>query len=99
MITPVILKNAESIYNQYSIKVKNRDGLKEVLRNRGIGHAVYYPIPLPYQACFSSLGLCFGDYPMAENAAAHSVSIPIFPELTRNEMDLVIESVLEAVTS
>jgi dTDP-4-amino-4,6-dideoxygalactose transaminase len=92
---PQIHPKALSVFNQYVIQVADRNGLRERLHENGIGSAVYYPIPLPYQPCFKSLGYKPGDFPHAEQVATHSLAIPVFPELTYEEMDTVISVVLE----
>lgn len=84
-------------YNQYTIRVKNglRDKLKEFLQNKGIGTAVYYPLPLHMQPCFSSLNYKEGDFPNAEQACSEVLSLPIFPELEKEEIEYVIENISE----
>lgn len=95
VVVPRIHPKAFSVFNQYIIQVVDRDRLRDRLLEHGIGSAVYYPIPLPYQPCFKSLGYKQGDFPCAEHVAAGSLAIPVFPELTRNEMDSVISVVLK----
>src|SRR5688572_14594178 len=80
--TPVIDERNESIYNQYTLRVPRRDALLEHLKARQIGAAVYYPLPLHLQPCFSYLGYPEGAFPVAETAAKQVVSLPVYPELT-----------------
>jgi dTDP-4-amino-4,6-dideoxygalactose transaminase len=83
----------DHIFHQYTIQVPRRDELQAVLKAKGIGHAVYYPLALHLQPCFAHLGYREGALPVAE-AAMHSVlSLPIYPELTRDQQDVVIEAV------
>ncbi len=91
--TPVIAEGAESIYNQYTLRVKNRDGLLEHLRSQGIGCAVYYPLCLHQQKCFEYLGYRRGDFPVAEACSADVISLPVFGELTAEELKAVVTAV------
>ena len=81
------------IYNQYTLRVKKRDELKEHLKEKGIGCKVYYPLPLPFQDCYRFLGYKEGDMPEAESAAQEVISIPIFPELSREEKEEVVGAI------
>jgi dTDP-4-amino-4,6-dideoxygalactose transaminase len=85
--TPVIDPNNESIFNQYTIRVERRDELQAYLKARDIGTAIYYPLPLHLQPCFSYLGYRRGSCPEAERAAAEVISLPIYPELTRAQLE------------
>ncbi|UCD16580.1 MAG: DegT/DnrJ/EryC1/StrS family aminotransferase [Candidatus Zixiibacteriota bacterium] len=91
--TPVVKDYVYHIYNQYTIAVRNRDELLTALKEKEIGHDVYYPIPFHLLPCYDDSGYAKGDFPVSEKAAASVVSIPIFPELTRQEQDEVIEVV------
>ncbi|MGB3974932.1 MAG: DegT/DnrJ/EryC1/StrS family aminotransferase [bacterium] len=92
-----ICPQAFSVFNQFVIVVDNRDELQDWLKKNHIGSMIYYPIPLPYQPCFKSLEYKKGDFPHAEYLAAHSLAIPIFPELTRVELDRVISVILDFI--
>lgn len=91
--TPVIDPSNESIYNQYTLRAERRDQLQAFLRERGIGNAVYYPLPLHLQPCFAYLGYREGDFPESERAAKEAISLPVFPELTDSQRDEVISAV------
>jgi dTDP-4-amino-4,6-dideoxygalactose transaminase len=93
VVTPTVDPANESIFNQYTIRVPRRDALKEHLAARGIGHAVYYPLPLHLQQCFAYLGYKAGAFPESERAAAEVLSLPIYPELTRAQLDEVVSAV------
>lgn len=93
IVPPYIDPANESIYNQYTIRVPKRDALKDHLKAKGIGHSVYYPLPLHLQPCFSYLGYKEGACPEAEKAAKEVVSLPVFPELTAAQRDEVVAAV------
>ncbi|MGB8658015.1 MAG: DegT/DnrJ/EryC1/StrS family aminotransferase [Candidatus Zixiibacteriota bacterium] len=97
IITPKEENFSYHIYNQYTIAVKNRDKLSVVLKENQIGHDIYYPVPLHLQKCYQTLGYQEGDFPVAENKAKQVISIPIYPELSKEEQDFVIETVKKAV--
>lgn len=93
--TPVIDRGNESIYNQYTLRAERRDALREHLRAREIGNAIYYPLPLHLQPCFAYLGYREGSCPEAERAAREVISLPVYPELSREQQDLTISVVRE----
>lgn len=82
------------IYNQFVIRVKDRrDDLRGFLKDAGIGTEVYYPVPMHLQACFSDLNHKKGDFPEAERAALHTVALPIYPELSDDQIAYVVEKI------
>lgn len=91
--TPVIKKEAWSIYNQYTLKVSQRDELLQHLRDQGIGCSIYYLVPLHLQQCFECLGYKEGDFPVSEAVSKEVISIPVFGELTENELTEVVEAI------
>lgn len=93
VVPPYIDPANESIFNQYTIRVPRRDALKDHLKAKGIGHSVYYPLPLHLQPCFAYLGYKEGSCPESESAAREVVSLPVFPELTRAQLDEVVAAV------
>src|SRR4051812_29117115 len=91
--TPVVRPENESIFNQYTIRVPRRDDLQAFLKARGIGTAIYYPLPLHLQPCFAYLGYREGQCPESERAAGEVLSLPIFPELSDAQLDEVVAGV------
>jgi dTDP-4-amino-4,6-dideoxygalactose transaminase len=91
--TPAIDAANESIYNQYTIRTERRDALQAHLTSKGIGTAIYYPIPLHMQQCFAYLGYKAGAFPESERASKEVLSLPVYPELTSVQQDEVIEAV------
>jgi dTDP-4-amino-4,6-dideoxygalactose transaminase len=75
------------VFNQFVVRVGGgrRDSLKEYLEKRSIGAAIYYPVPLHLQECFSSLGAKVGDFPESERAAKETLALPVFPELSDDQ--------------
>ncbi len=81
------------IFNQYVLETDRRDELQAFLRERNIGTEIYYPIPLHRQKCFEYLGYGPGDCPVAEAAAARTLALPVYPELTPEQQDYVVDSI------
>jgi dTDP-4-amino-4,6-dideoxygalactose transaminase len=93
--TPEIDSGNVSIYHQYTITVSERDELQKYLAENGIGSAVFYPKPLHLQDCFAELGYKQGDMPVAEKLCKEVLSLPVYPELLREEIEYVAETVLK----
>jgi len=90
---PVVQANNEHIFHQYTLRVERRDELQAHLKTKGIGSAVYYPVPLHLQPCFNHLGYRRGRLPEAERAAGEALSLPVYPELQREQLDYVIDAI------
>jgi dTDP-4-amino-4,6-dideoxygalactose transaminase len=85
------------VFNQFVVRVGlgRRDSLKELLEKKSIGSAIYYPVPLHLQECFSSLGGKAGDFPESEKAAKETLAIPVFPELTGEQKATLADSLAD----
>lgn len=90
---PLEKPGAESVYHLYVVRHPKRDALKAHLEAAGVGSALHYPHPLHLQKCFTHLGYKPGDFPVAERASRECLSLPIFPELTDEQVDHVAASV------
>ncbi|HZL90223.1 MAG TPA: DegT/DnrJ/EryC1/StrS family aminotransferase [Pirellulaceae bacterium] len=90
---PGAADNCDHVWNQYTVRIPGgrRDVVKAQLAQAGIGSEIYYPVPLHLQECFRSLGYGPGTLPHTERAAQEVLSLPVFPELTEAEQDLVVE--------
>jgi dTDP-4-amino-4,6-dideoxygalactose transaminase len=86
-----------SIYNQYIIRVANRDNVKSTLTSKGIGSGIYYPLGLHMQKCFGDLGYREGDLPETERACKEVLALPVYPELDEKSVRYVAAETLAAV--
>jgi dTDP-4-amino-4,6-dideoxygalactose transaminase len=94
LTTPLVRPECRHIFHQYVIRVpRHRDALMNHLRERGVGTKVYDPIPLHRQECFSYLGYKAGAFPEAERAAAETVALPAYPELSEAQQAYVVDSI------
>lgn len=83
------------IYHQYTIRVKHRDSVMQKLKERGVGSAVYYPIPMHLQECYTELGYLENDLPHSVCAANQALSLPIYPEITDAQQQFVVDQLKE----
>jgi dTDP-4-amino-4,6-dideoxygalactose transaminase len=80
-------------YHQYVIRIKDRDKLQAHLKTSGVGTSVFYPLSLHQQQCFADLGYRHGDFPLSEKAAKEVLALPIYPELTAEQQDYIVDSI------
>jgi dTDP-4-amino-4,6-dideoxygalactose transaminase len=92
--TPYIHPDCTSVYNQYCVRVPNRDGLRDFLTKKNIGCAIYYPVAMHQQKCFAHLNIKTGDFPETEKATQDILALPIYPELTHEMQQMVVDAVL-----
>ena len=97
-LTSVVVMPAERpdrrhVYNQFVIRVPDRDGLKRHLEANGVGTEIYYPVPFHLQECFKTLGYSAGAFPNAEAAATNTLALPIYPELTEAQQASVVDAI------
>jgi len=95
VMPPLVPEGLEHVYHQYTIRIEQRDALQKLLSERKIGSTVYYPCPLHLQPLYASLGHKAGDFPHAERAALEVLSLPMYPELRREQITRVVETVAE----
>ncbi len=93
VVTPVIPDGYTHVFNQYAIRVPERDTLRAYLAAHDIGTAVYYPLPLHLQQCFAKLGHRPGDFPESERAALETLALPVYPELTGDMQAYVVDTI------
>ena len=96
---PVEPAGYRHIFNQYVVRVPDRDRVRAYLGERGIGTEIYYPVPFHLQECFASLGHVEGDFPQAEAAAASTLALPIYGELTADQQAAVVTALAAALDS
>jgi dTDP-4-amino-4,6-dideoxygalactose transaminase len=101
MVLPQVDPRCHHVWNQYTVRIPGgrRDAVKAQLAATGVGSEVYYPVPLHLQKCFQTLGYGTGSLPQTEKAAREVLSLPIFPELTAVEQEIVVARLGEAIVA
>jgi dTDP-4-amino-4,6-dideoxygalactose transaminase len=98
LVTPLEADYARHVYHIYAIRVQERAEIMQFLGDRGISCGVHYPVPIHLQEAYSSLGYKKGNFPIAERTAEEFISLPMFPELTESQIELVVEAVGDSVS-
>jgi dTDP-4-amino-4,6-dideoxygalactose transaminase len=96
VITPGLREGVRHVYHIYAIRVQDRDEVMRFLAEKGIACGVHYPVPIHLQQAYRSLGYERGAFPIAERCAEEFVSLPMFPELTPGQVEMVVQAVKEA---
>ena len=94
---PGQLEPSYHTYNQYVIRLENRDGIKEKLKVEGIPTMLYYPSPLHLQKAYAYLGYQSGDFPVAEKLCTEVLALPIHTEITTQEQELVVNTLIKII--
>lgn len=97
VVLPTAPQDRRHIFNQYVVRVPDRDRVRRFLDDRGIGTEIYYPVPFHLQECFASLGGRRGDFPHAEAAADSVLALPVYSELTLEQQTSVVNAIGDAV--
>ncbi len=90
---PAMAEGNRAVYYVFNILVPRRDELAAYMKEKGVGTSIYYPIPLHMQKCFEYLGYRKGDFPVAERICGEILALPIFPELSDDEVDYVCDTI------
>jgi dTDP-4-amino-4,6-dideoxygalactose transaminase len=95
LVIPVEASWTKGVYHLYVVRVSDREALQTALSEAGVGTGIHYPIPLHLQKAYEHLGYKKGAFPVTERVASEIVSLPMFPQLTHNQQDLVVSKVRE----
>ena len=98
LITPFAADYARHVYHIYAIRVPRRDEIVDLLAEMGVACGIHYPVPIHLQDAYQSLGYAIGAFPIAEKTARQFISLPMFPELTSAQVEIVTKAMKEAIT-
>ena len=93
LVLPYVLPKAQHVYHLYAIRTKKRTELQRFLTSKEIATALHYPIPIHFQQAYHHLGYQPGDFPASESAAEECISLPLYPEMTNEQVDYVVANV------
>jgi dTDP-4-amino-4,6-dideoxygalactose transaminase len=97
IVVPRVANDCQHVYHQYTVRVPKRDRVQKALADMGIASTVYYPTPIHLQPIYAALGYKAGDLPETEKAAQEVLSLPIYPELTPEQVEQVAQALVQAV--
>jgi dTDP-4-amino-4,6-dideoxygalactose transaminase len=92
---PAVKDTSDHVFHQFTLRVKDRDGLQKHLTEKGIASAIHYPVPLHLQPAFASEEFPEGTFPAAEKAAGEVISLPMYPELHEDEVQAIADIIIE----
>lgn len=95
VITPIVKDGVTAVWHQYAFRCEQKDEMGNFLASKGVGSAAFYPVPLHLQKAFEYLGYKEGDLPAAEKLTKQTVCLPIFPELTEEELQYIVKNIKE----
>jgi dTDP-4-amino-4,6-dideoxygalactose transaminase len=95
VVTPIEKEGNYHVFHQYTIRVEKRDELQAFLKENDVASMIYYPLPLHVQPVFKDLGYKEGDFPVSDKAAKEVISLPMFPEVKREQQEYVVEKIVE----
>ncbi|NFH79130.1 DegT/DnrJ/EryC1/StrS family aminotransferase [Clostridium botulinum] len=95
VVTPSVRQENESVYHQYVLQTEDREKMLNKLKDKGVAAGVYYPVPLHLQKVYKDLGYKEGDMPVAEYLSHRTFAIPVYPELTEEQIRYIIDSIKE----
>ena len=90
---PIIITESKSVYNMYVVQSENREEMINKLKDKGISTGVYYPVPMHFQKVYKDLGYKAGDMPVAEYLSHRTFAIPIFPELSMEQKEYIVDTI------
>lgn len=96
IVIPVVMDGVRHVYHLYVIRVKDREAVQSALKERGIATGIHYPIALPNLQAYKYLGYNFDDFPVATKYSKEILSLPIYPELQKNQIEYVCEHLIKA---
>jgi dTDP-4-amino-4,6-dideoxygalactose transaminase len=97
VVTPVLKSDRTHVYQTYAVRVKNRDKVMETLKGKGVSSLIHYPIPLHLQEAYKELNYKKGDFPVSEKLADEVLSLPMFPHITKAQIESVCQSLKESL--
>jgi dTDP-4-amino-4,6-dideoxygalactose transaminase len=97
-VTPFVSPNVEHVYHLYAVQAPNRDHVRRALSAEGIETGIHYPIPLHQQPAYAHLGYQPGDYPISAFLGPRILSLPMFPEISENQIEAVVDALRRALT-
>ena len=95
--TPTTLLARRHVYHIYAVRAVQRDTIQQTLQHHGIQTGIHYPVPVHLQPAYADLGYRAGEFPCSENAAGQVLSLPMFPELTLEQQNLVVKAIADAL--